>query len=376
VDFAFSAEQDEFREFLARFLDERWPVAESRRLLESGERASAPVWKQMAAELGLMGLALPEEDGGQGFGFLELGIALEELGRRLAGGPWFATVVLAAEAIREAGSAAFRREHLPQIASGDLLATLVLERATALPDEAQFTASFTSDGSGLCVTARDLFALSGQHADLLLVPARPEGGGELALLAVRGDAGGVTSRPLDPLDPTRPQARIDLDAAPAERASADGDVSAPLTRTLERAAIGLAAEMVGGTSACLEQAVEYAKSRIQFARPIGSFQAVKHKAAEVLLELESARSLAYWSWWVASRDDASDAELREAASLAQSACGDAYLRAARENIQIQGGMGFTWESDAHLFYRRARASAALLGEPARHRVRLAGTLGV
>ena len=375
MDFAFSPEQDEFRGVVARFLDERWPVAESRRLMATGERASAPVWKQMAGELGLMGLALPEEDGGEGFGFLELGIALEELGRRLAGGPWFATVVLAAEAIRNAGSPAFRREQLPQIASGDLVATLALERAVALPDQAEYTATWRGGGEPR-VSARGLFALSGQHADLLLVPARPEGGGELALLAVRSGAHGVRCRPLEPLDPTRPQARIDLDAAPAERASGDGDAEAALARTLERAAIALSAEMLGGTATCLEQAVEYAKSRIQFARPIGSFQAVKHKAAEVLLELETARSLGYWSWWVASREDASDAELREAASLAQSACADAYLRAARENVQIQGGMGFTWESDAHLFYRRARASAALLGEPARHRVRLAGGLGV
>ncbi len=378
MDFAFSEEQDEFREVLARFLAERWPVSESRRLQETSEGFDPTVWKQMSAELGLQGLAIPEQYDGQGFSFLELGIALEEMGRQLAGGPYFATVCLAAQALLHVGDEAQKREWLPAIAAGELLATLACGERGGFPDPDDVHAVCEPDGEGLRVSGAASWIPHGHGADLILIAARRAGtrGAEgVSLLAVRGDAEGVHTSALDTMDGTRKLGSLLLEGAPAQRIGPEDGAWPGLQSTLDGAAIALAAEMAGGTARCLDMAVEHAKGRIQFARAIGSFQAVKHKAAEVLLELESARSAAYWSWWVAAQPESSGAELATAASIAKSVCGDAFLRAAEENIQIHGGMGFTWEADPHLYYRRAKSASILFGDALEHRARLASGLG-
>ncbi len=377
MDFAFSEEQEEFRKVLARFLGERWPVAEVRRLAESGTSFAPSVWKQLAGELGLLGLAIPEEQGGQGAGFLELGIALEELGRELAGGPYFASACLATHALLHCAGASAQREWLPQLAAGDVVATLAAGERPDRADPDGVTATCLPEGDGFRVSGSFSGVLSGMEADLLLVAARaPEsrGAAGISLLAVRSDAPGLERTAAEPLDLTRPHAELRLDGAAATLLGTQGEAWPGLARTLDQAAIGLAAEMIGGAERCLDAAVEHAKQRIQFARPIGSFQAIKHKAAEVLLELESARVAAYWAGWVASRAESDPAELAEAASIAKSLAGDAYLRAARESIQIHGGIGFTWEADSHLYYRRAWASAILFGDPCAHRARLAASM--
>ena len=352
-----------------RFVEERWPIAEVRRLSETDRGFDRAVWKQMAAELGLQGLAIPEALGGQGFDFLELGIALEELGRQLAGGPFLASACLAAPAILAAASASQRAALLPALASGDAIATLaVLE-----PDGV--TSSCRCIEGRWRVTGAKVGVIDGQNADLLLVAAGAPGSGGGSLLAVRSDAPGVALRPAEGLDLTRRLADLELDDAPAELLGEPGAAQPALARALDLAAIAVAAESVGAAARCLESAVDYAKSRVQFARPIGSFQAIKHKAAEVMLELESARSAAYWSWWVAAQPGSDAAALAEAASIAKSACSDAFLRAAAENLHIHGGVGFTWEFDCHLYYRRAKASELLFGDPVHHRARLAAQLG-
>jgi len=373
MDFAFSDEQDEFRAMLRRFLEERWSTAEVRKLAETPSGFDRATWKQMAEELGLQGLAISEEHGGQGFGFLEVGIALEEMGRQLAGGPFLASAVIAAQAIAAAASPAQQAEWLPAIASGDTIATLALLEANGIAGLDGIETTCAKSADGFRVSGRKVAVLDAQNADLLLVAARGDAG--ISLLAVRPDAPGVAVKPWDGLDLTRKLADVELADAPAVAVGEAGAAGPALERALDLAAIGVAAESVGAAARCLEAAVAYAKSRIQFARPIASFQAIKHKAAEVMLELESARSAAYWSWWVAAQPGTSARELAEAASVAKSACNEALSRAAAENVQIHGGVGFTWEFDCHLFYRRAKAAEILFGDPTWHRARLAAQQG-
>ncbi len=378
MNFAFSEEQDAFRDTLRRFFEERWSSAEVRALAATPEGFDAAIWKQLGEELGLVGIALPESVGGQGFGFLELGIALEEMGRQLAGGPFFASACLGARAIHHAANEAQRQALLPAIAAGSRLAALAFSERGAAPDADDITAVCRRQGDGWVVSGDKPGVLAGAQADLFVVAARESGSSGrdgVALLVVEHDAPGVTMTPSEPLDLSRPQADLVLRDAPAQRLGGDGSAWPALARTLDEATIALAAEAIGAAARCLELAVEYAKQRVQFARPIGSFQAVKHKVAEVMLELETARSAAYWSWWVADQEPCDAAALVEAASVAKSACSEALTRAASENLQIHGGVGFTWEFDCHLYYRRAKASELLLGDPTWHRARLAQQLG-
>jgi len=332
----------------------------------------------MAEELGLQGLAIPEAHGGQGFGFLEVGIALEEMGRQLAGGPFLASAVIAASAIEAAASPAQQAEWLPAIASSELIATLAVHEASGRADLAGIETTCRRDGGGWSVSGHKVSVLDAQNAELFLVAAREAGSAGdagLSLFAVRAESAGLTLKPTDGLDLTRKIAEVQLSNAPATPLGDVGAAAPALARTLDLAAIALAAECTGATALCLESAVAYAKSRVQFGRTIASFQAIKHKAAEVMLELESARSAAYWSWWVAAQGESSGAHLAEAASVAKSLCNDALSRAAAENVHIHGGVGFTWEFDCHLFYRRAKTSEFLFGDPLWHRGRISTQLG-
>jgi alkylation response protein AidB-like acyl-CoA dehydrogenase len=374
MNFAFSEEQEAFRDGVRRFCAERWSLAEVRRMLDTPLGFERTVWKQMAGELGLQGLLVPEALGGQGAGFLELGLALEVLGRELAGGPFLASLC-ATLAILEAGSESDRREWLPALAAGDAVAALARvagpdrDGAEGLPFEAR------PAGAAFLLRGGPELVLDAPAADLLVVPARRPGarGVEaVSLFVARADGPGVRIAACEPLDLTRRLGELTLEDAPGRPLGAEGEGGAALARTLDLAAVALAAEMVGGAARCLELAVEHAKTRIQFGRPIGSFQAIQHKAAEVLLEVESARAAAWWACWVAEERDTQDLPL--AASLAKAAAADAYRRAAAECLQIHGGIGFTFEHDAHLFFRRAHASDALFGDAAVHRARLADRL--
>jgi alkylation response protein AidB-like acyl-CoA dehydrogenase len=376
MDFAFSDEQEEFRDTLRRFFEEKAPSAEVRRLMETSEGYAPGVWKQMAEELGLQGIHLPEEYGGQGFGFLELGIVLEEMGRVLFPSPFFATVCLAANAILNAGSDAQKQALLPGIAAGETLASLALCEDSGRFDAAGVGLEAVPDDGGYRLDGHKSFVIDGHVADCLVVAARLAGSAGtdgVTLLTVRAADPGVAATPLETMDEIRKQARIEFSGARAEILGEPGAGWPPLARTLDQANIMLAAEMLGSSQKCLEMAVEYAKVRMQFARPIGSFQAIKHKAAEVLLEVELAKSAGYYSWWVA---DEREEELAEAASLAKSVCADTFLLAAAEGIQIHGGIGFTWEHDAHLYLKRAKGSEILFGDATAHRARLATQQGL
>jgi len=376
VNFAFSDEQEEFRSVLRRFLDEKAPPAEVRRMFVAPAGYDPALWKQMAAELGLQGVHLPEAAGGQGFGFLELGIVLEEMGRALLPSPFFASSVLAAEAIRCVAGADAQRALLRGIASGEEIAALAWVEAGLGWDPAALALEARPEGPAFVLEGAKQAVLSADAASQLVVAARlpgTRGDAGLTLLRVEANAPGVRIVPEEPIDLTRRVARVELDGVRAGVLGAAGGAAPGLRKALLRGAVALSAEMVGGASRALDMAVAYAKQRVQFARAIGSFQALKHAAADVLLELELARSASYWAWWVADQDGP---ELAEAAPLAKSACAEAYLLAAATNLQMHGGIGFTFDADPQLHYRRARADAALLGEPGAQRAALARELGL
>jgi alkylation response protein AidB-like acyl-CoA dehydrogenase len=374
VNFAFSDEQEQFRAALRRFLAERVPSTTLRRAMELPEGLGREFWKQACAELGLGGIAIPERHGGQGFGCLEVGIIQEELGRSLAPTPFFASAALAANAILLAGDETEQARLLPGIASGETWATLALLEDAGRWDAEGIGLVAARDGADFRLEGTKRFVVDGAEADLLVVAARlPGTRGEqgIGLFTVRAGDPGVAAAPLDTLDPLRRMAHLELSGARAQRLGPEGGCGPALEKSLLRAAVALAAEMSGAAARCLDMATEYARVRVQFGRPIGSFQAIQHKLAEVLLELELARSASWWASWVADRDGA---ELAEAAHLAKAGCADALVRAAAENVQVHGGMGFTWEHDAQLFYKRARSADLLLGDASWHRGRLADRL--
>ncbi|MFI6338954.1 acyl-CoA dehydrogenase family protein [Streptomyces sp. NPDC050535] len=364
-------EQDELRATLRRFLADRSPSAVVRRWTESEEGHDPAAWRQMAGQLGLQGLAFQEKYGGSGGGPVELAIVLEELGRVLLPSPYFATVALAGQALAVSGDDAAKARWLPAIADGSLTATLALAEESGSWRPEDVTAAASRGDDGWTVSGTKMFVVDGHTAGLILVVARTDTGP--GLFAVSGSAAGVSRARLDALDATRRLARIDLAGAPALRVGPDGDASAYLRAVTDLAVVALAAEQVGGAQACLDAAVEYAKVRVQFGRPIGSFQAIKHKCADMLLEVEGARSAAYHAASVAARDPAG---LSAPAALAAAYCSDAFSHAAKESIQIYGGIGYTWEHDAHLYLKRAKSSEHLFGGPAMHRARLADLIGI
>jgi alkylation response protein AidB-like acyl-CoA dehydrogenase len=371
VNFAFSEEQEELRRSVRRFLEDKSPESEVRRLMETTEGYDPAVWDQMAQQLGLQGLAIPEEYGGSGYGYVELVVVLEEMGRALLCAPYFSTVALAANALLSSGDDAAKKEFLPGIAAGSTIATLAFTEDSGRWDEAGITMTATKAGDGYTLDGHKSFVLDGHTANLLLVAARTGAG--VSLFAVDGNASGLTRTPLSTMDQTRKQARLEFSGTPARLVGSEGSGWNALSKTLDLAAVALAAEQVGGAQKVLEMSVEYAKVRVQFGRPIGSFQAIKHKCADMLLEVESAKSAAYYAGWAASED--SD-ELPVVASLAKAYCSDAYFHAAAENIQIHGGIGFTWEHPAHLYFKRAKSSELLFGDPTYHRELLAQRIGI
>jgi alkylation response protein AidB-like acyl-CoA dehydrogenase len=376
VNFAFSEEQDQLRDAVRRFLESKSPSSEVRRLMETTEGYDPAVWGQMANELGLQSIHIPEEYGGQGYTFVELAIVLEEMGRVLLCAPYFSSVVLAADAIMNAGSDADKKELLPGIASGETIATLAFTEPSGKWDASGIEMVASGSGDSSTLNGTKMFVLDGHTADLIVVAARAEGtSGEdgISLFAVEGDASGLTRTALSTMDQTRKQAKLDFDGVAARPIGAAGSAWPAFSKTLDQAAVGLANEMVGGAQKVLEMSVEYAKVRVQFGRPIGSFQAIKHKCADMLLEVESGKSAAYYAAWAAAEDNE---ELPVAASLAKAYCSDAYFHAAAENIQIHGGIGFTWEHDAHLYFKRAKSSEILLGDATYHRELLAQRIGI
>jgi alkylation response protein AidB-like acyl-CoA dehydrogenase len=368
---AFTDEQEELRRTMRRFCEDRSPSTEVRRLMATTEGYSPQVWDQMATQLGLQALTIPEQYGGAGLSYVELAIVLEEMGRALLCGPYFATVGMAANALLCSGDEEACATYLPSIATGETIATLALAEDSGRWDEDSIRLTAEASESGWVLNGHKSFVVDGSIANLILAAARSSAG--VSLFAVEGDASGLKRAPLLTLDQTRKLARLEFERTPARLIGVDGQAGPGLSRTLDLAAIALAAEEVGGAQRCLDMSVEYSKIRYQFGRPIGSFQAIKHRCADMLLQVESARSAAQYAAFTAAED--SDAT-PVAASLAKATCSDAYFYAAAENIQIHGGIGFTWDHDAHLYFKRAKSSQLFLGNTAYHRELLAQRIGV
>jgi alkylation response protein AidB-like acyl-CoA dehydrogenase len=371
MNFAFSEEQEELRKSVRRFLEDKSPETEVRRLMETTDGYDPAVWSQMAEQLGLQSLIIPEQFGGSGFSYVELIVVLEEMGAALLCAPFFSTVALATNALLTSGDQSAQEYLLPGIASGETIATLAFTEDSGRWDTEGVTFEAQKTDDGWALRGHKSYVIDGHVAGLLLVVGRTAAG--LSLFGVKGDADGLTRTALPTMDQTRKQARLEFSDTPAWLIGTEGGAAEGLVKTLDLAAVALAAEQVGGAQRCLDSAVEYAKTRIQFGRPIGSFQAIKHKCADMLLEVESAKSAAYYAGWAAAED--SD-ELPVVASLAKSYCSEAYFHAAAENIQIHGGIGFTWEHPAHLYFKRAKSSELMLGDPAYHRELLAQRIGI
>ena len=371
MNFAFSEEQEELRKTVRSFLESKSPESEVRRLMDTEDGYDPAVWSQMGEQMGLQGLAIPEEFGGSGYSFVELGVVLEEMGRALLCAPYFSTVVLAANTLLQSGDDAAKKDFLPGIAAGETIATVAFTEPSGKWDESGITMEATQQGDGWVLNGTKMFVIDGHTADLVIVAARTPAG--VSLFTVVGDAPGLTRTALSTMDQTRKQARLELADTPARLIGTDGQGWTVLGTVLDLAAVALSAEEVGGAQKVLEMAVEYAKVRVQFGRPIGSFQAIKHKCADMLLEVESAKSAAYYGMWCAAE---MNDELPSVASLAKAYCSEAYFHAAAENIQIHGGIGFTWEHPAHLYFKRAKSSELMFGDPTYHRELLAQRIGI
>jgi alkylation response protein AidB-like acyl-CoA dehydrogenase len=356
MNFDFSDEQKQLKEQARRFLEARSSSKAVRGVLEGPQPFDRELWKGMA-EMGFLGIAIPEEYGGYGAGYLELCAVAEELGRALAPVPFSSSIFLGAEFLKAAGSDAQKQAWLPKLASGEAIATFAFAEGLGAVTPKSIKASVAGGKLSGTKTA----VLDGDVADVAIVAARNGAGdGERAigLYLVDLKGAGVTRSPLDTIDPTRSQAKIVFDGAPAEPLGNVADGWSILTDVLDRAAVLTAFEQVGGADRALEMGRDYALERFAFGRPIGSFQAVKHMLADMYVSATLARSNAYWGAWALSTGAA---ELPVAAASARVSATQAYQHCAKNNIQVHGGMGFTWEFDCHLHYRRANLLALSLG---------------
>ncbi|MFV9453870.1 MULTISPECIES: acyl-CoA dehydrogenase family protein [unclassified Rhodococcus (in: high G+C Gram-positive bacteria)] len=361
MSFAPTDEQRELQQLVRRFCEEKSPVAEVRRLMDTEDGFDTAVWDQMGKELGLQALFIPEIYGGMGYTVIEAGLVLEEMGRALLCVPFLSSVVLAANAILACGTDEQRKLLLPGIAGGQVRGALAFTETTDTWRPGVVTTEATPDGLHYRLQGLKTLVVDGHTAHTIIVSARTPGSigtDAVSLFVVQcDDAPGMTRRVLPTLDQTRKLATVEFDGTPAQLLGEIGSGWSALEHTLKLAAVCLACEQLGGAARCLDMSVEYAKMRMQFGRPIGSFQAIKHRCADMLLGVESARSAAYYALSAAAADD----ELPMASALARAHCSEVFSRAASENIQIHGGVGFTWEHDAHLYLKRAKSSEALFG---------------
>ena len=377
MDFGFSEEQEMLRKSARDFLAKECPMTYVRQMMEDEPGFRDEQWQKMA-ELGWMGLILPEAHGGAGLDFVDMIVVLEEMGRVVLPGPFFSTLV-GAVAIDAGGSAAQKEDLLPRLAAGRLRVTLAQLEPSARWDAEGIGLEARPAAGGYRLSGTKLFVPDAHTADLLIVAARAPGskGAEgVSLFLVDAKAPGVTATLLKTMDQTRKLCELALAdvSVPAERALGQaGEGWKLLERVVDRGKVGLSAEMCGGAQKVLEMSVEYAKVREQFGRPIGSFQAIQHKCANMLVEVESSKSATYYAAWAVANDVA---EAPLAAAMAKSYTSDAYRVVAGEGIQIHGGIGFTWEHDMHIYFKRAKSSEVTFGDATWNREIVAQLIGL
>jgi alkylation response protein AidB-like acyl-CoA dehydrogenase len=363
MDFGFSEEQDMLRQSVREFLEAECPMTYVRQMMEDERGYSEDQWKKMV-ELGWTGLIIPEEYGGAGLNMVDMVVALEEMGKVVMPGPFFASGILGGLAIDLGGSEAQKKRYLPELAAGKIKATLAQVEESGRWDAEGIALPAKSSGGGYTINGIKLFVHDAHNADLLIVPVRSGGSGidGITLLIVDAKAKGVSTRVLKTMDQTRKlcEVRFDNVTVGADAVlGAAGKGWALLDRVADRAKVALCAEMCGGAQKVLEMSVEYAKVREQFGKPIGSFQAIQHKCANMMVQVESAKSATYYAAWAVA-NDVPEAHL--AACMAKAYCSDAYRFVSAEGIQIHGGIGFTWEHDMHLYFKRAKGSEVTFGD--------------
>ena len=359
MDFGFSEEQDLLRQVAADFLSNECPMSYVRQMMEDERGYADDLWKKMA-ELSWMGLLVPEAYGGAGLSLVDLVVVLEEMGKVVLPGPFFSTVALGGLCVQVAGSEEQKKLFLPGVASGQAKLTLAFLEESARWDESGIHLKAEKDGGGYVLNGVKLFVPDAHVSDQIICAARTTEGVTLFILA-RQQAG-VGTRLLKTMDQTRKLCEVTLENV---QVGADallgtrGQGWELVARSVDQSKVALCAEMCGGAQQVLDMTVEYAKVREQFGRPIGSFQAIQHKCADMLVQVESAKSATYYAAWAVS-NDTSDAAL--AAAMAKAYCSDAYRKVTSEGIQVHGGIGFTWEHDMHIYFKRAKGSEVTFGD--------------
>ena len=379
MNFGFSEDQELLRDTARKFLDSECPTTFVRKMMADETAHSTELWKKIA-QLGWLGIIVPEEYGGSGGNFLDLVVILEEMGKSLLPGPFFATVLLGSTAVLAGGSAAQKAALLPTVAAGNLLLTLAVAEPSGRYDAAGVTLAATSKGSDFVLSGEKLFVQDAHVADQLVVAARTSQGSSpqdgITLFLVDAKAPGVRISQLKTVDMTRRQCHVAFQDVAVAGSQVLGEVGKgwPIVRrVLDQAMAGLCAEVVGTAQKALDIAVAYAKERVQFGKPIGSFQAVKHKCVDMMVQVENARSLTYYAAWTV---DENVPEVGQAVPMAKAYCSDMAKTVTSEAIQVHGGIGFTWEHDMHLFYRRGLAAEAAFGSAPVHREVVAQTLNL
>jgi len=374
MNFGFNEEQELLRSTARKFFDNECASETVRKLMDGPEGMTPDLWKKIA-EQGWTGLIFPDEHGGMGLGFVDLVVLMEEMGRAVVPGPFFSTVLLGGLAIREAGTEAQKKAWLPKISSGEARATLAWMEPSAELGARGVTLTATGKGAGFTLDGTKLFVHDANTADVIVVAARtasgksPEEG--VSLFLVPKGTPGLSVTLLPTMDQTRKLCEVafkNVEVGADALMGQAGSGWAPLARVIDRATVALCAEMCGGAQKVLEMTVEYAKIRQAFGRPIGSYQGVKHKAADMLVDVENSKSITYYAAW-AMDEDVPEGPL--AVSMAKAYVSDAYRRVAGAGIQLHGGIGFTWEHDLHLYFKRAKGSEFTFGDATWHRERVA-----
>jgi alkylation response protein AidB-like acyl-CoA dehydrogenase len=383
MEFAFTEEQEMIRDTAASFLAEVSDSEAIRRAMATELGYDPELWQRICGEMYWQAIHIPEEYGGMGLGYVELVAMMEQMGRYLLCSPFFSTVCLGTNALLIAGSEEQKAQWLGRICEGGVTATLAFNGGSPCWDADAITATWQRDGDDYVLNGESRYVIDGHSADLLIVAAREEGSrGEdgVSLFLVEADTAGVSRQWLPTMDQARKQASLQLQGVKLQADAVMGELGQAwpaLSRIIDLATVALAAEQVGGCQQLLDMTVEYTGERVQFNRTIASFQAVKHKAADMMLQTEVARSAIYYAACVAQEaleGGALASELPEAASVAKSYCSDAYFAIAGDSLQLFGGVGFTWEYDVHLYFKRAKSSEHMLGNGTQHRERLAATL--
>jgi alkylation response protein AidB-like acyl-CoA dehydrogenase len=378
LDIGFNDEQELLRDTARKFLDTACTTKFVRERMQTEDAVTPEFWGQIA-EQGWLGINFAEEDGGIGLGLVDLVVLMEEMGRAVMPGPYFATVLLGGAAIREAGSPAQRREYLPRIAEGTVRATLAAIEGNPRWDASGITMAARGGAAGFTLSGTKMFVPDAHLADFIVVAARTRDGSTLedgvSLFIVPKETQGLSVRLLPSIDETRKLCEVQLDNVTVPQTALLGELHGgwpALARVFQAASVGLAAEMCGAAQRVLDMTVEYAKLRETFGKPIGSYQGVKHKCADMLVEIENAKSLTYYAAW-AFDEAAADAPL--AVAMAKAYASDASRKVSNAGIQLHGGIGMTWEHDLHLYMKRGKANEVAFGDATWHRERVAQLLG-